>query len=390
MFESLGLAGILLPLGVAIGWYIGTRNGPEGRGSGVDESRFVQGIAHLVDDDPDQAIAHFVRLIEVDEDTVETHLMLGRLFRKRGEVDRALRLHQNLIARPNLTAQHRTEARFELAQDYLKAGVLDRAEQLFRELIDQGQYLVPGLEALVVAYEQQREWQPALEAAQRLEAARGESQSQRIAQYLCEQAEAAIADGDLAGARKRAERALRKDSQCVRASLLLGRVLSEGGDPAGAVRAYRRLLEQDARYLAEILPKVEEAYRAQDDADGFLTFLADAEAVSLGPEAAIARSRLMQESGLDGTAHLVSALRARPSWSGAKLLLDQPLPVDEFRAVLTELCERQLANRPRYRCNHCGLQPSLLFWQCPSCRQWGSVAPVPDQIGAVGGAAAPN
>lgn len=381
MFESLGIAGILLPMGIAIGWYIGSRSGGGESAESGSESQFVRGIAHLVDDDPDQAIAHFVRLIEVDEDTVETHLMLGRLFRKRGEVDRALRLHQNLIARPNLSSAHRVEARFELAQDYLKAGVLDRAEELFRELVDQGQYLVQGLEALVVAYEQQREWQQALEAAQQLEAARGESQAQRIAQYLCEQAEAAIGDGDLTTARKRAERALRKDGDCARASLLLGRVSAEDGDHAGAVAAYRRLLNQDARYLAEILPAVEAAFRERDDAEGFLTFLSDAEQQSAGPEAAVERARLMQESGMDGAGHLVTALRSRPSWGGAKMLLDQDLPVDEFRAVLSDLCEQQIRNRPKYRCTHCGLQPSLLFWQCPSCRQWGSVAPVPDQIG---------
>ncbi len=389
MFESLGLAGILLPLGIAIGWYIGTRHGhaadagaPRGNGAG-----YARGIEHLVQDDTDQAIAHFVKLIEVDDDTVETHLMLGRLFRKRGEVDRALRIHQNLIARPNLAPAHRDEARFELAQDYVKAGVLDRAEALFAELVGEGRYLVPSLEALVCVFEQQREWARALEYAERLEAARGEGLGDRIAQFLCEQAEQQLGDGDAEGARRLAERALKRHPDCVRASLLLGRTCLALGNPRAAISAWRRVLDQDPRFVPELLPAVEAAYRDCDDPQGYLEFLEQAEAVAPGPDAAIARARLMQETGLDGTAHLLSALRERPSWAGARLLLEMPVPADEFRAVLSELCEQQMADHPKYRCAHCGLQPSLLFWQCPSCRQWGSVAPVPDRIG--GGRSAP-
>mgnify|MGYP001440072004 FL=1 len=191
----------LLPLAAASGWYV------RGRADRGDEpmppvnADYLRGISQLVNEDADQAIATFVRVLEVDNDTAETHLALGNLFRRQGEVDRALRMHQNLVARPNLKAIHRNQARYELAQDYLRAGVLDRAEGLFRELADQNLFLERSLSGLIAIYEQERDWDQSIATTRRLETVRGTSMRPVIAQYFCELAEQARSAGQLDVAR---------------------------------------------------------------------------------------------------------------------------------------------------------------------------------------------
>lgn len=385
MLESLGLAGLLLPMGVALGWYLATRySTPESRTHGPVSSAYLQGVAHLVNDDPDQAIAHFVKLIEVDDETVETHLMLGSLFRKRGEVDRALRLHQNLIARPNLSPAHLNEARFELAQDYLKAGLLDGAEELLRDLVDQGMFLDRSLELLVGLYEQEREWPQAIEAARRLAAVRGEGQGWLIAQYSCEMAEQALRGDELAQARKLAESALKEDDQCVRASLLLGAALEKEGRSAAAIKALQRVADQDLRYLSEALPPMERCYQAEGDAEAYLRYLADADRLYDSAEPALAHARLLKAEGMDAARVLAEKVEARPGWRLIRELLDDlPADAEQLKLVVHSIRKpvmTELDQQPRFHCSQCGLKPRMLFWQCPSCKRWGSIAPAEDRL----------
>lgn len=383
MLEGLGLAGLLLPLGMALGWYLARRyaRAPE-RAARVDPE-YLSGLSYLVNDDPDRAIAHFVRLVEVDAETVELHLMLGSLFRRRGEVDRALRLHQNLLARPNLPARHLNQARFELAQDHLKAGLLDRAEALFQDLVDEGVFVAPSLEALVAVYEQERNWTRAIEAARRLQAARGESRRSLIAHYYCELAEQARTAGDEAAALKYAGKGAEEDEDCVRAHLLRGALLERGNQFAEAAKAYRRAAERDPRFLRETLPALERCYRALGDADGYWQFLEEAEAGSADPAPVLAKARLMQDAGADPGEYLAQRLAQQPGWRLLARMLDA-MPAGATAAsalqAMREALAAMLKNRPAYRCGHCGLRPSLLFWQCPSCKSWGTIAPTEDVL----------
>lgn len=385
MLESLGLAGLLLPMGVALGWYLARRYAaPESRTHGPVSGAYLQGVAHLVNDDPDQAIAHFVKLIEVDDETVETHLMLGSLFRKRGEVDRALRIHQNLIARPNLSAEHLNEARFELAQDHLKAGLLDGAEELLRDLVDQGMFLDRSLELLVGLYEQERDWHQAIDAAKRLAAVRGEGQGGLIGQYLCELAQQAVQDQDWSQVRKHAEAALRQDTRCVRASLLLGLAHEKEQRYGAAIKALQRVPEQDARYLKEALPALERCFEQEGDADGFLQYLEDAAAHYDSPEPVLARAKLYKREGLQASDLLTAEMQRRPSWRLLRELIEQlpeePAALEQVIAEVRGPVSKQLDAQSPYLCHHCGLKPRMLFWQCPGCKQWGSIAPADDRL----------
>lgn len=385
MLDGYWLVLLLLPAAAASGWYLrGRMRRPEERPPQVHPD-YLRGISHLVNDDADKAIEVFVRLLEVDNETVETHLALGNLFRRQGEVDRALRVHQNLVARPNLKPVHRNQARFELAQDYLRAGVLDRAENLFRELVDQGMFLERALSGLVAIYEAERDWQQAIETTRRLESVRGHSLRPVIAQYFCELAENERTAGDVQAALRHIKSARGEFRECVRASLLRGEIEEAAGDHGTAIKAYRQVLKQDVDFVTEILAPMERCFLARDDFDGYRRFLEEVIQRYEGPAPHIALARLLerQRRNDEAIAHLSDYLQATPNWIAFYHLLDLTWsgtrtglsgPLDSLRQSLRQVIDRQ----PLYHCGHCGFSGRYLHWQCPSCKQWNSVAPVRD------------
>lgn len=390
MIDNL-LAWLLLPLGIVLGWALARRMpNPEQQGA---SSTVVGGLlTRLSGDDPDQAIAALTQVAELDPATAELHLTLGNLFRKRGEVDRALRIHEALLSRTNLKPELIHQARFELAQDYAKAGLMDRAESLFQELVAQGLSVIASLEQLAALYEQARDWKHAIETVQRLEAARGESRRPIIAQYTCEMSEEAKRDGNLVLARKLVHKALDLDKGCVRASLLLGALLEAEQDYAGAAQSYRRAFDQDARFLPEVLPPLQRCIEKTGNEQDYVTFLSDAKQMSASMLPVVAEARLMKQEGLDALNHLSASLEQRPTRTVLMEFLDLLEKKPEVIAAglhkpaasLRKAIARAVEANPRYLCGHCGFNPRQLFWQCPSCKQWGSVVPVDDLQKTVG------
>jgi len=208
---------LLLPVAAASGWLVAQR------GKSFLSPDYFKGLNYLLNEEPDKAIDVFIKLIDVDSDTVETHLALGLLFRRRGEVNRAIRIHQNLIARTTLNPQQRSLALFELAHDYRHAGLLDRAEDLFRELAISGKYQVLALRQLLEIYQQEQDWNKAINIAQKL-VVFDNKQMHTIAQYYCELAEDYRQKGQNDAALEAIENALKADQNCVRASLIEGQL----------------------------------------------------------------------------------------------------------------------------------------------------------------------
>ncbi|HVT37323.1 MAG TPA: hypothetical protein VHE37_17185 [Nevskiaceae bacterium] len=316
-------------------------------------------------------------------------MTLAGLYRRRGEVDLALRLHEDLLARSDLSGVQREEARFELAQDFLKAGMLDRAEKLFEELAAEGVRVVAALEQIVAIFEQGRDWKHAIDAARRLEAAKGESRRSLVAQYQCELAEEAAREGRNDDALKLIKRALDDDRTCVRAWLALARLERGAGDMAGAIAAYRHAFDQDARFLPEVIGSLGECYAQAGDARGYVDFLAHAAESGAPALAAAAQARLMQQEGLDPTESLARALNAHPSRAllvdFLELLQRRPEAIAaglaQPAASLAVAVRKLVDAAPKYRCGNCGFTARSLFWQCPTCRQWASIAPIEDKLG---------
>ena len=382
MFDAFGLTLLLLPLATAFGWYLHSRFKPPEE-QPPPKTQYLQGVQHLVNDETDKAIDVFIKLLDVDHDTLDTHLALGSLFRRRGEVDRALRIHQNLVARANLAPKHRNRARYELAQDYLKAGVLDRAESLYRELLEQGMFQDKALAALISIYEKERDWGKALEATRKQEGALGRSQRERIAQYMCELAEEAIWKHEPKTAAQWLKKALAENRDCVRASLLQARLLQDEGDHRGAIKALLRVPKQDAQFVGEIIAPLKKAFQALDDQAGLTEKLGNLASSSPLAAVQVANARQLHATRGNGDAYLADFLAEAPSWTAFLALLEltdaaaSPTlagPLDSLQKAL----HHTLNTAPLYRCEHCGFAGRGMHWQCPSCLHWESVLPVDD------------
>jgi lipopolysaccharide biosynthesis regulator YciM len=379
---------LLLPVAAAAGWYAARRRpSPTATADPRLSADYLRGLNYLVNDDADKAIEVFVRMVEVDHETVEIHFALGNLFRRQGEVDRALRIHQNLVARPNLSPEHRNQARFELARDYQRAGMLDRAEELFQDLAAQGSFQDPALAGLIAIYEQERDWQKAIDTTRRLESVRGSSLRPIIAQYLCELAAGEQQRRDLRAASQLLRQAQSEFRDCVRASLMQGEIEEAAGAHEAAARHYRRVVDQDLDYVGEILEPLERCYERGGRADAWQTFLEETAQRHDGAAVRIAMARLLMKQGKEQAAidYLSRELQTRPSWVGFHHLLEisqsqMTGSLDSSMAQLRVALQRVIQASPRYQCAHCGFSGRTLYWQCPGCRQWNSVIPLADVI----------
>jgi lipopolysaccharide biosynthesis regulator YciM len=231
----------------------------------VSESRalpgsYFKGLNFLLNEQPDKAIEAFIEVVKVDPQTIELHFALGSLFRRRGEVERAIRMHQNLAERPDLEPAERRQAVYELAQDYLKAGLLDRAEEHFSQLL--GTDLdEQALGFLLEIYEQEKDWEQAISTAGRLEAHTGQSRQKQIAHFECEIASREIMQSRFDAARPHLANALGHHRLCVRANILLGDLEQALGNDEAAIETWQRIESQNPEYLPLVAERLIGAYR---------------------------------------------------------------------------------------------------------------------------------
>jgi lipopolysaccharide biosynthesis regulator YciM len=314
---------------------------------------------------------------------VETHLALGNLYRRRGEVDRAIRIHQNLIARPSLESDQRSEALLELGHDYLSAGLLDRAENLLQELAESGGYRVQALRQLIDIYEQEKDWVRAIDSARLLEKATGNQLGPIVAHYQCELAERYRESDDSEAALEMVKKALATHDRCVRASILEGDVLADRDEHERAIRAYQRVEEQDADYVPETIERIQYCYRAlnrPDDMDRYLSGLMERYGW-ITPMLALADLKRERDGAESAIEFISEQLRRRTSVRGLDRLLE--LEIGQAGAsesahvsILKDLTGELLSDRPVYKCLHCGFPARLLHWQCPSCKHWNTIKPI--------------
>jgi lipopolysaccharide biosynthesis regulator YciM len=377
---------LLLPIAAASGWLAALRSlrrDPAPRPTPPLRADYFKGINYLLNEQPDKAIEVFTKVLEVDRDTVETHLALGNLFRRRGEVDRAIRIHQNLVARETLSPQQRGDALLELGQDYMRAGLLDRAEGLFQEIVKARPFGARALGHLVDIYQQEKDWDKAADAALQLEELSGKPYGRVIAHFHCEQAEDQSREGRLEEALAAVQQALDISSQCVRASMLEGRLLERTGDFRGAIRAYKRVEQQDPDYLPEVIDPLTRCFAALGrpaEMGEFLAYILERFG-GISPALALAEIKAAAEGRESAVRFLTDQLRRRPSVKGLDRLIDLSLaevdgPARDYLLILKDLTHKLLENRPHYKCEHCGFSGRSLHWQCPSCKHWGRIKPI--------------
>ena len=377
---------LLLPLAAYSGWWTARRSlqrtDMKSNGRKLPQE-YIKGLNYVLNEQPDKAIEVFIKMLEVDSETIETHLALGNLFRRRGEVDRAIRIHQNLIARPTLSREQRSMVLMELGMDYMRSGLLDRAEGLFLELVESGQYAVLAYRQLLVIYQQEKDWLQAIAVARRLESISDETLHPVIAQFYCELAATDLAEGREKDARDNLRRALNLDPRCVRASILEGNIAARQGKPRAAIKYYKRVVKQDPDYIPEIIQPLLECYQELGKQDEFIAYMKGLLESYNGITPALYITDIISHTqGEDAAIRFISSeMEEHPTVRGVDRLLEYAVAktqgeTQESLTAIKNLTRRLLESRSAYKCQQCGFDAKRLHWQCPGCKNWNTVKPV--------------
>lgn len=382
--KLLGLILFFICLGVA--WLLGYRARPEEtpqRNKNQLPRDYLIGLNFLLNEETDKAVDIFIKMLEVDSDTVETHLAVGKLFRRRGEVDRAIRIHQNLIARPQLEKIYREQSLFELGQDYLSAGMLDRAERIFIELTSTKSHSASALLILIDIYQQVKDWEKARQIALRYEAITHENMQPVIAHYYCELAEVAFHKKHYTLAIEFIDKALTADRLCVRANLIQARILMEEGKFNLAATCLKKIKDQNTNYLSEAIELLAYCYEQMNDEVTLVTYLKQLlEDHPKIPVVLILSERIRKWKGDRVAANFVADyVRRYPSLRGLHLVINLYILIVEGRVkedlhILQTLMKKLMADRPDYQCSSCGFSGKTLHWNCPGCKKWNTLLPL--------------
>ncbi|MBS3743023.1 MAG: lipopolysaccharide assembly protein LapB [Wenzhouxiangellaceae bacterium] len=389
MPEPLWLVLALLPLAALSGWWAAARTykREERRDRKTISSNYFRGLNYLLNEQPDKAIEVFLKLAEINTETAETHLALGNLFRRRGEVDKAIRFHQHIIGRSNLSEQHRTQALLELGEDYMCAGLLDRAEKLFSELADDGRYSEVAIGNLLSIYQQEKDWKNAIVQARKLGGVCDRDTSALIAQFHCELAVQAKEAGERENARRHLASARSHHAECVRAWLLDADLDLADARWESAGLKYQQACQLDPDISVLVVDDLARCFAEQGREPELLEWLERlvTKGSTLAPVLACAAIRADSDpaSAID---FLLEHLQKRPTARGLYQLLElmhrHGHRIDEINPeLLRNLMHRLLADQPRFRCRQCGFSGHTWHWQCPSCREWETTRPVVGVLG---------
>jgi len=369
---------ILLPALFAAGWWL---RGVDTRARGTDPQdtprSMFRGLNFFLNEQPDKAIDAFIEVVKLDPETIELHHALGNLFRRRGEIDRAVRIHTHLLNRADLPAAERANALAELGQDFLKGGLLDRAEDAFVRLRDDPRHRLDALRCLARIYEMEREWVKAVDCARRLEREAGEAHHAAIAHFHCELADQALARSDLDAAQRFLTEAQVADRKSVRASMIAGELASRRGDREQAIALWTQIEATAPEHLALIALRLTEALdkagRRADALNLLRRNLMDTPSIDLLD---ITVQRVAEWEGRVAAEQLLrNELKRHPSLLGFDRLLAMHPLSDDVLAGLHPLIQAQARKLARYRCGKCGFRAREFHWQCPGCTSWGSYPP---------------
>ena len=380
--EATFLLAALLIVWAASGWAFGRfgdkdRDAPPARVS----ADYIRGLNLVLSRRTDEALELFLQMAKVDEETLETHFALGHLFRRRGEVDRAIRVHQNLLARPSLTDEQRSQAMFALGEDYLGAGLFDRAEKIFVDLCESEPVSQQALERLIYIYEREQEWKKAIETHRRLEVLSGEKGPQ-VAHYYCELAEQALRAGDPVLARDYLKSTVRSESGALRGTLIRAQLAALEKDYPQALGLYEQVLSRDRSFISEVFGDVYACFVATGRLADFERYVEKIIAEDKQAANEVAYAAIV--GGLTGSPALVKCIETfvvHDEILGNLVNVEDLQSPDAERraAAFTRISSalRKLAlSTARYRCTNCGYSTQRFIWHCPSCKLWESIRPI--------------
>lgn len=377
---------LLLPVAAAYGWYMGRRSAQQTKQDEANRlSRdYVAGVNFLLSNQQDKAVDLFLDMLKEDTGTVEAHLTLGNLFRSRGEVDRAIRIHQTLMESASLSYDQRLLAVQQLGRDYMAAGLYDRAEDMFNQLVDETDFRIGALQQLLQIYQATSDWQKAIDVAERLVKLGKDKQRVEIAHFYCELALQQMGNDDLDRAMALLKKGAAADRNSPRVSIMMGRVLMAKGEYEKAIESLLRVVDQDKELVSETLEMLQTCYLHTGKTEEWAEFLQRCVEENTGAVADLMLADIVeQREGQDTAQMLVTRqLQRQPTMRVFHKLMDYHLQeAEEGRAkeslmALRDMVGEQIRSKPRYRCHKCGFTAFTMYWHCPSCRAWSTVKPI--------------
>lgn len=382
---------LLLPIAAAYGWYMGYRNAKKDQEdiSNKLSRDYVTGMNLLLSNQTEKAVDLFLDMLEKQEtenhieqgSQFEAELTLGNLFRSRGEVDRALRIHQALDRSPNYSFEQKLLAKQQLAKDFMSVGFYDRAENLYILLVDEPHFAENALQQLALIYQKTKEWQKAINVAEKLAKIAPQSDNLNLAQYYCEFAKTL---SDQNEKQRFLQLALKVSPSCVRASILLAELCIEQQNFAESVSVLENVLNQDPEYISEALPLLKQSYQALSQNESFELFLIKASSAYKNSAVDLALAELIAEKDSIVVAQnkIYQQLSQNPSqFLFHRFIQYQIAEAEDGQAkeslvLLHKMVGERIKQGFEYRCIHCGYQSHKLIWNCPSCRQWQSIKPI--------------
>ena len=385
---DIALLGVILAA-ILVGYILGRRDQTR-RNQDQDRSLskdYFVGLNYLLNEQTDEAIETFIKVLDINNDAVDTYLALGSLFCRRGEVEKSIRVHQDLLARPSLTPNQSLQVQLALAKDYFSAGLLDRAETILVDISRQNNdYRDAALQQLLKVYERERDWHPAIEVAEQLRRSRGDQYAVYLAHYYCEQAEIDLRSNNRVATRRAIRNAFARDKNSVRASLLLGQIEFEEGNYKEAFKVLQRISRQNMDYISLSIPLLEMTSERLGSRSSMGSYLARCLNERPGSAIILAMTRLLlRDYGeLRAIEFLTDQLEKCPTLKGVHVLINLQLRykergmtgVKDNLNLIHRLTEKILESKPVYSCENCGFSGEKMHWQCPSCHSWQAVKPI--------------
>ncbi|WP_300001665.1 lipopolysaccharide assembly protein LapB [uncultured Cedecea sp.] len=377
---------LLLPVAAAYGWYMGRRSAQQDKQQEASRlSRdYVTGVNFLLSNQQDKAVDLFLEMLKEDTGTVEAHLTLGNLFRQRGEVDRAIRIHQTLMESASLNYDQRLLAVQQLGRDYMAAGLYDRAEDMFSQLIDETDYRISALQQLLQIHQATSDWQKAIDVAEKLVKFGKDTKRTEIAHFYCELALLSMGSDSLDKGLALLKKGAAADKNCARISIMMGRIFIEKGEFTRAAETLSRVIEQDSELVSETLDMLQTCYRELNNVEEWERFLRRCVEENVGASAELLLAEVLEQREGADTAQIYinRQVQRHPTMRGFHRLMNYHLhEAEEGRAkeslmILRDMVGEQIRTKPRYRCQKCGFTAFSLYWHCPSCRAWSTVKPI--------------
>ncbi len=378
---------VLLPLAAFTGWWL-ARNDKTSTSEKVRDSDYFQGLGYLLEGETDKAIDIFMRIAHLDDSAIENQITLGNLFRKRGELDRALHIHSSLASRAELTEQVTDKLNYALAEDYYSAGILNHAIDYYCKVIDnlQSDLRQQARKRLIQLYADQAEWVKAIEVAEDFDPLKSDPIQKNVAHYYCEQASALLVNEnseELNDAEALLRNALTCDADCVRANLLLGRKAKNEKRFVAAIGYFQAIEKQEPQFLLEVLDDMEACYQALNQTEEWFGFIKRVEQLQNNAILTL-RTASMIES-VEGRPAAEQFILNKINTNPSVLILQRYLSYltndksdDKDMQLLSETFKKLVSVTLKYRCSECGFRGNRLNWQCPGCRCWGGFTPISD------------